>query len=161
MPAVPVSMPSDVRATWRYHAHPFSLSYPNPATFDICKNNTHVAQFRLFRSVFRLGDVISATVDFARNDINCYQFSVFLESREVIETAAMTRPIPQETLQRFTRRIHAEHHEFCLHTRRTNIALCIPTNGSPDFSTNLGMLRRGRARRGRARRGASVRRPSV
>lgn len=116
------------------------LHLPSTATFDICKNKINIVQCRLARTIFRLGDVISVTFDFAHAALNCYHLSVFLESTEKVDQHAVARTtVTPEMIQNLTKKIHAEHHEFCLHTRRTHVTLCVPTSASPGFSTNLGM----------------------
>ncbi|KAI9034386.1 Rgp1-domain-containing protein [Hyaloraphidium curvatum] len=102
------------------------------ATFDICKNTEHVAQFVLARTSFRIGDSVVGIIKFHKGTVPCYQISVFLEAVETVRPEFVPR---QGHPPAQSRRILAEHHEFCLNTKRTQVLLPIPTNCTPDFVT--------------------------
>lgn len=64
------------------------------------------------------------------------QVSVTLESSEIVESSIANRP--QQQIARMTRKVHGEHHEFCLNARRISFAISIPTSSTPDFQTTGG-----------------------
>ncbi|CAG8514810.1 9696_t:CDS:10 [Paraglomus brasilianum] len=103
------------------------------ATYDICKNNARVAQLCLLKTTYQLGDVVTGVINFNDALIQSYQVSITLESNEQIEASIAARP--QHHINKITRKVHGEHHEFCLYTRRISFAIPIPTNGTPDFTT--------------------------
>ncbi|PKY38071.1 Rgp1-domain-containing protein [Rhizophagus irregularis] len=103
------------------------------ANFDICKNNQRVAQLCLLKTSYRLGDIVTGTINFNDAVIPSYQVSITLESSEIVEPSIANRP--QQQIARVTRKIHGEHHEFCLNAGRIGFAISIPTSGTPDFQT--------------------------
>ncbi|GES77084.1 Rgp1-domain-containing protein [Rhizophagus clarus] len=103
------------------------------ANFDICKNNQRVAQLCLLKTSYRLGDIVTGTINFNDAVIPSYQVSITLESSEVVEPSIANRP-PQQ-IARATRKIHGEHHEFCLNAGRIGFSISIPTSSTPDFQT--------------------------
>lgn len=107
-------------------------------TFDICKNTEHVAQLVLTRTAYRIGDSVVGIIKFHRGTVPCYQISVFLEAMERVQSDFNSAKGPRES-----RRVLAEHHEFCLNTKRTQVMLPIPTNCTPDFVTTAVTLQYG------------------
>jgi hypothetical protein len=99
-------------------------------TFDICKNTEHGAQLVLTRTAYRIGDSVVGIIKFHRGTVPCYQISVFLEALERVQPDFS---LPKGA--RESRRVLAEHHEFCLNTKRTQVMLPIPTNCTPDFTS--------------------------
>ncbi|CAB5395650.1 unnamed protein product [Rhizophagus irregularis] len=73
------------------------------------------------------------TINFNDAVIPSYQVSITLESSEIVEPSIANRP--QQQIARVTRKIHGEHHEFCLNAGRIGFAISIPTSGTPDFQT--------------------------
>ncbi|CAG8468838.1 16487_t:CDS:2, partial [Funneliformis caledonium] len=103
------------------------------ANYDICKNNQRVAQLCLLKTSYRLGDIVTGTINFNDAVIPSYQVSVTLESSEIVESSIANRP--QQQIARTTRKVHGEHHEFCLNAARISFAISIPTSSTPDFQT--------------------------
>ncbi|CAI2181298.1 2221_t:CDS:10 [Funneliformis geosporum] len=103
------------------------------ANYDICKNNQRVAQLCLLKTSYRLGDIVTGTINFHDAVIPSYQVSVTLESSEIVESSIANRS--QQQIARMTRKIHGEHHEFCLNAARISFAISIPTSSTPDFQT--------------------------
>ncbi|CAJ0843796.1 10986_t:CDS:2, partial [Entrophospora sp. SA101] len=52
---------------------------------------------------------------------------------EIVESSIAKRP--QNQISRQTRKVHGEHHEFCLNSERISFSISIPTHATPDFST--------------------------
>ncbi|CAG8460005.1 944_t:CDS:2, partial [Acaulospora colombiana] len=103
------------------------------ANYDICKNNQRVAQLCLLKTSYRLGDIVVGTLNFTGAVIPTYQVSITLENGEIVEPSIANRP--QSQIARMTRKVHGEHHEFCLNAQRISFSISIPTNCTPDFST--------------------------
>ncbi|CAG8449960.1 3265_t:CDS:10 [Ambispora leptoticha] len=103
------------------------------ANYDICKNNERVAQLCLLKTSYRLGDVVNGVISFVNFVIPSYQVSITLENSELVEPTIANRP--QHQISRLTRKIHGEHHEFCLNSRRISFSITIPTSSTPDFAT--------------------------
>ncbi|CAG8459151.1 7344_t:CDS:2 [Ambispora gerdemannii] len=103
------------------------------ANYDICKNNERVAQLCLLKTSYRLGDVVNGVISFVNFVIPSYQVSITLENSELVEPTIANRP--QHQISRLTRKIHGEHHEFCLNSRRISFSITIPTTSTPDFAT--------------------------
>ncbi|RIA97731.1 Rgp1-domain-containing protein [Glomus cerebriforme] len=103
------------------------------ANYDICKNNQRVAQLCLLKTSYRLGDIVTGTINFNDAVIPSYQVSITLESSEIVESSIANRP--QQQIARATRKVHGEHHEFCLNAGRISFAISIPTSSTPDFQT--------------------------
>ncbi|KAJ3106606.1 hypothetical protein HDU97_005971 [Phlyctochytrium planicorne] len=103
-------------------------------SFDICKNNEHVAQLKLTRGVYRLGEIITGILDFSKSTIPCYQVSAFLENSESVDAPYAIKPKPQ--MLRATRRVFAEQHRYTVNVSRTGISLPIPLGCTPDFKTS-------------------------
>ncbi|KNC98948.1 uncharacterized protein SPPG_05908 [Spizellomyces punctatus DAOM BR117] len=103
-------------------------------SYDICKNNEHVAQLILPRNVYRLGETVMGMLDFSNSSIPCYQLSAFLENNEHIEEPFAVRSNEQSS--RLTRRVYAEHHRYSLNTQRAHIELFLPVSCSPEFQTS-------------------------
>jgi hypothetical protein len=106
------------------------------ASFDICKNNIHVANIHLHKSAFRLGESITGVIDLADALIPCFHSSIFLECTEHIEPGYAGRTAHELSREACT--VVAEWHEFCLSTKRTGFSLAISTMASPDFQTTGG-----------------------
>ncbi|KAJ3217670.1 hypothetical protein HDU67_007493 [Dinochytrium kinnereticum] len=102
-------------------------------SFDICKNNEHVAQLKLTRGLYRLGETITGILDFSKSSIPCFQVSAFLENSETVDAPFAIKPKAQ--LVRSTRRVFAEQHRYTVNVCRTGISLPIPLGCTPDFKT--------------------------
>ncbi|KAJ3027039.1 hypothetical protein HK097_006255, partial [Rhizophlyctis rosea] len=104
-------------------------------TFDICKNNEHVAKLSLMRNTYRLGETINGIIDFGKSFVPCFQVSMFLETTEQLEPGfAVSKPKRQ--LQRVTKKVVAESHRMTLNVRRMGVALSIPSGLTPEFKTS-------------------------
>ncbi|KAK9712289.1 Golgi membrane exchange factor (Ric1p-Rgp1p) subunit [Basidiobolus ranarum] len=102
--------------------------------FNISKGDDSFAQFSMMKTAFRLGDVVTGTLTFMSSLERSYQVSVTLESIETVDEFFANKT-PQQT-EICTKKIHAEQHEFCLNTLRTNIMLNIPPHCTPGFRTS-------------------------
>ncbi|KAJ3171320.1 hypothetical protein HK101_011265 [Irineochytrium annulatum] len=102
-------------------------------SFDICKNNEHVAKLTLQRAAYRLGETIIGILDFSKSAVPCFQVSAFLENFESVDNPFGLKPRAQ--LSKATRRVFAEQHRYVVNVTRTGISLPIPIGCTPDFMT--------------------------
>ncbi|KJE97218.1 hypothetical protein CAOG_07661 [Capsaspora owczarzaki ATCC 30864] len=100
--------------------------------FNITSSIGHVARFKLRKPAYRLGEDVVGTFDFSDATIPCYQIAIHLEC---IETVGLPYAVNPQKLS--TTRLHAEHHEFCAHTKQLHVALPVPQASTPDFDTDL------------------------
>lgn len=102
--------------------------------FEITRSGDRVAVINIGRPAYRLGEAISASVDFQDSEISCYSLHATLESSEVIDPAIALRSRP--SVQRVTRRIHSSHSESTIFARRATFNPIIPISATPDFVTS-------------------------
>lgn len=107
-----------------------------PYMFNITNVRGKVAKFCIFKTVYRLGEDIIGTFNFAEGDIPCLQYSVSLQSEEEIQQQYQRRPGQASSVTG-----HGRHLESCLHTASSHFSLPIPLNVTPGFSTNIVTLR--------------------
>jgi hypothetical protein len=114
------------------------MQISHKVSYDICKNNEHVAKLILLRGSFKLGEPVIGVVDFEASVIPCFQMSVYLETTESVEQPFALKTKSQ--LSKLTRRVHSEYHKYTLNTKRTSILLSIPMACSPDFQTTVSKI---------------------
>ncbi|KAF2839535.1 Rgp1-domain-containing protein [Patellaria atrata CBS 101060] len=102
--------------------------------FEIARSGRRVAVIMLARPAYRLGETISAVVDFTNADIPCYSVSLALETSERVDPAIALRSA--SSIHRVTRRIHASASENALFARRLSFSPTIPPNATPEFITS-------------------------
>lgn len=107
-----------------------------PHMFNITNVRGKVAKFCIFKIVYRLGEDIIGTFNFAEGDIPCLQYSVSLQSEEEIQQRYQRRPGQATSVTG-----HGRHLESCLHTASSHFSLPIPLNVTPGFSTDIVTLR--------------------
>ena len=103
-------------------------------SYDICKNNEHIAQLVLGRLGYRLGESVTAILNFTKSTVPCFHVSVFLEVQESVESLFSTRP--KELVRQHTRICVGEFHQHTINSRRTAIVLNIPAKATPDFQSS-------------------------
>ncbi|OZJ05190.1 hypothetical protein BZG36_02424 [Bifiguratus adelaidae] len=101
--------------------------------YDIGGADGLVARLHLLKTAVRLGEIFVGCLVFAGCTIPAYQVSITLESVEAIEPSIALKS--KESVQRTSRKIHAQHHEFCANTARTSFTLAVPSLATPDFKT--------------------------
>lgn len=102
--------------------------------FEIARSGDRVAVITLGRPAYRLGEAISASVDFQDSEISCYSLHATLESSEVIDPTIALRS--RTSVQRVTRRIYSSHSESTVFARRAIFNPIIPISATPDFVTS-------------------------
>ncbi|KAK5009382.1 hypothetical protein LTR28_001298 [Elasticomyces elasticus] len=101
--------------------------------FNIARSGIPIAVLTLLRPAFRLGESIIGTLDFSAAAVPTYAIKVELESAEQIDPALALRSAG--SVQRVTRRVHAEMRESALFAQRLSFNLTIPTTATPTFET--------------------------
>jgi hypothetical protein len=120
-------------------------------------NEGVVARLRLPRDAYRLGEVVSAHIDFGQASQPTYKVSAFLETTESVAEVYQARD--DDTTQRSTRQVcgglmagasersadptrrlqvHAEQHEVTWNLLQTTLTLAIPPDATPLFVTSAG-----------------------
>lgn len=102
--------------------------------FDISRNGQRVAVVMLARPAYRLGETITAAIEFTDADIPCYALHASLESSEKVDPAIALRS--DASIHRVTRKIHSSHSESTLFARRVVFSPTIPATATPSFITS-------------------------
>ncbi|KAI9802487.1 MAG: hypothetical protein M1825_002872 [Sarcosagium campestre] len=113
--------------------HPTARSPLNPNRFEIARASRQVALLMLARPSYRLGETITAILDFAAAEIPTYAIHATLESAESVDPAIALRS-PASVL-RATRKIHADLTASTLYARRVVFSPTIPLTATPEFLT--------------------------
>ncbi|KAF1812718.1 Rgp1-domain-containing protein [Eremomyces bilateralis CBS 781.70] len=101
--------------------------------FDISRSGRRVATIVLVRPAFRLGETVSAVVDFSGADIPSYFIEASLETSEAIDhTIALRSPT---SIHRVTRKVWSTLAEVALFASRVTFSPTIPRTATPDFVT--------------------------
>uniref|UniRef100_A0A182RNN1 RAB6A-GEF complex partner protein 2 n=1 Tax=Anopheles funestus TaxID=62324 RepID=A0A182RNN1_ANOFN len=133
-----------------------------PNFFMINNKWGKVGRFCLFKSAYKLGEDIVATIDFSCGTIKCVQLSVTLQCEEtelnsgsssslttgtkhelagsdaadtVNSSEAANEPERHKNISRITN--YSKHHEVCLGMLQTQVILPIPLHVTPTFRTDL------------------------
>lgn len=102
--------------------------------FEIARSGRRVAVIMLGRPAYRLGETMSAVIDFTNSDIPCYSIHVSLESSEIVDPAIALRS--NASIYRVTRKVHASFSENALFAQRLAFSPTIPPNATPEFCTS-------------------------
>lgn len=101
--------------------------------FQIQRGGQQVGVILLARPAYRLGEAVSAVVDFRGAEIPCYTLNVSLETSEVVDPSIALRS--SSSIHRATCRIHASWSEDTLFAEKAVFSAMIPTNVAPEFLT--------------------------
>lgn len=102
--------------------------------FEIARSGRRVAVIMLARPAYRLGETISAVIDFTNADIPCYSLHVSLETSEKVDPAIALRS--NASIYRVTRKVHASYSENALFAQRLSFSPTIPPSATPEFITS-------------------------
>ncbi|MCJ1251123.1 hypothetical protein MMC30_008354 [Trapelia coarctata] len=106
----------------------------NANKFQIQRGGEKVAVIMLARPAYRLGETVTAVVDFQEASLCCYSLHVSLETSEVVDPAIALRS--SSSIHRATRRVHTISFEDTLFTQKATFSAMIPTNFAPEFVTS-------------------------
>lgn len=102
--------------------------------FEIARNGKRVAVVMLARPAYRLGESVTAAIDFTDADIPCYAIHASLETSEKVDTTIALRS--EASILRATRKSHVSHSESTLFARRVVFSPTIPISATPEFITS-------------------------
>ncbi|TVY34916.1 Protein sat1 [Lachnellula occidentalis] len=102
--------------------------------FEIARSGKRVAVVMLARPAYRLGETITAAVDFTDAEIPCYAVHMALETSEKVDSSLALRS--DASILRVTRKIYVSHSESTLFARRIVFSPAIPASATPEFITS-------------------------
>lgn len=106
----------------------------SPNRFEITRSGTRVAVIMLARPAYRLGETITAVVDFQGAEVWCHSLNATLETSETVDSTIALRS--KASIHRATRRIHASQSEFTIFATRVVFGPMIPSSATPNFITS-------------------------
>ena len=108
------------------------------SSYIITNHLGRVGKFCIFKSVFKLGEDIIGYFDFSEGDTPCVQFTVTLQSEEIIaeehRSSRLTKK-PNAYTPHLTN--YSQCQEFCVHSQNSQISLPIPLTITPSFETKI------------------------
>lgn len=107
-----------------------------PSFYSITNTHGKVVRFCLFKPAYKLGEDIVGTFDFSCSTVKCVQFSITLQSEEVLRDECRRKPQHGSCVISYSK-----HHEFCLFSERSQMILPIPLTVTPAFETDLASLK--------------------
>jgi hypothetical protein len=102
--------------------------------FEIARSGQRVAVVMLARPAYRLGETITAAIDFTDAEIPCYAVHISLETSEQVDHSIALRS--EASILRVTRKIYVAHSESTLFARRVVFSPTIPVSATPEFITS-------------------------
>ncbi|KAG0128910.1 Rgp1-domain-containing protein [Tuber indicum] len=102
--------------------------------FEIARNGRKVATLTLARPAYKLGETITAVVDFSNARIPCYHITAALETSETVTPSVALRSA--SSIYRATRKLHFQRSQSTLFSKRVVFTPTIPTSATPEFSTS-------------------------
>lgn len=103
-----------------------------PSFYSITNTHGKVVRFCLFKLAYKLGDDIVGTFDFSSSTVKCVQFSVTLQSEEILQENCRRKPHHGSSIISYSK-----HHEVCLFSEHSQMLLPIPLTVTPAFTTEL------------------------
>lgn len=105
----------------------------SPNRFEIARNGRRIAVVVLNRPAHRLGETITATVNFTDVALPCYALRATLESFEKVASSLAVRS--NASIHRATRRVHASFFENTLYSTRVVFSPAVPVSATPTIIT--------------------------
>lgn len=102
--------------------------------FEIARSGRRVAVIMLARPAYRLGETMSAVIDFTDSHIPCYSVHVSLETSERVDPAIALRS--NASIYRVTKKMYASFSENALFAQKLAFSPTIPPNATPEFITS-------------------------
>ncbi|KIX04107.1 uncharacterized protein Z518_07660 [Rhinocladiella mackenziei CBS 650.93] len=106
----------------------------SPNRFEIARNGLRVAVIVVDRPLHRLGETVTAVVDFSEGQIPCASLRSTLETCEKVSPSLAVRSAA--TINRVTRKVYAGKSDIVLFTKRATFAPSIPATATPTFVTS-------------------------
>lgn len=111
-----------------------SDSDASPNRFEIARAGRRVAVIVIDRPLHRLGETVTAVIDFSESEIACASLKATLETAEKVVPSLAVRS--SATITRVTRKVYAARSENLLFATRTTFAPSIPASATPTFVTS-------------------------
>ncbi|RMZ88149.1 hypothetical protein DV736_g4613, partial [Chaetothyriales sp. CBS 134916] len=115
-------------------SRPRAASESSTNRFEIARNGLRVAIITIDRALHRLGETVTAVIDFSDGQLLCSSLHGTLETTEKVSSSLAVRSTA--SIDRVTRRIYASHSENILCSKRSMFAPTIPANATPSFVTS-------------------------
>ncbi|KAJ2691896.1 Golgi membrane exchange factor (Ric1p-Rgp1p) subunit, partial [Coemansia spiralis] len=106
-----------------------------PVEFSLSQGGRAVASVCLPKRAYQLGDLVMGKIHLRPDAASVYQVSVWLESVEVVHDQLASYSV--DRTEELTRKIHAEHHEFCRGTRALGFALASLPTAAVSFASDI------------------------
>ena len=106
----------------------------SPNRFEIARNGLRAAVITIDRPMHRLGETITAVIDFSEGEVPCASLKVSLETSEKVTPSLAVRSVA--TINRITRKVYAARSENILFSKRATFAPSIPASATPTFVTS-------------------------
>ena len=106
----------------------------SPNRFEIARGGFRVAVVTLDRPLHRLGETITAAINFSEGELPCLNLRATLETTEKVNPALAVRSTA--SVNRVTRKVYAAHSENTLFAQRVVFCPSIPLTATPTFLTS-------------------------
>lgn len=106
----------------------------SPNRFDIARGGFRVAVVTLDRPLHRLGETVTAAIDFSEGELPCLNLRATLETAEKVNPALAVRSAA--SIGRVTRKVYAAHSENTLFAQRVVFCPSIPVTATPTLLTS-------------------------
>ncbi|KAJ2490877.1 Golgi membrane exchange factor (Ric1p-Rgp1p) subunit [Coemansia sp. RSA 2050] len=106
-----------------------------PVSFSLSQDGCTVASVWLPKRTYQLGDLVSGKIDLHASPINVYQVSIWLESVETVGDQFAS--FSQGRTHELTRKVYAEHHEFCRDARTLGFSLASLPAAAASFASSI------------------------
>ncbi|KAJ1730905.1 Golgi membrane exchange factor (Ric1p-Rgp1p) subunit [Coemansia biformis] len=106
-----------------------------PVAFSLSQGGRSVASVWLPKRAYQLGDLVIGKIHLQPEAASIYQVSVWLESVEVVQDRLAS--YSADRTEELTRKIHAEHHEFCRSTSMLGFALASLPTAAVSFASDI------------------------
>jgi len=102
--------------------------------FEIARSGKRVAVVMLARPAYRLGETVTAAIDFTDAEIPSYAIHAALETSEKVDHSIALRS--EASILRVTRKVYVAHSESTLFAKRIVFSPTIPVSATPEFITS-------------------------
>jgi hypothetical protein len=102
--------------------------------FEIARSGKRVAVVMLARPAYRLGETVTAAIDFTDAEIPSYAIHAALETSEKVDHSIALRS--EASILRVTRKVYVSHSESTLFAKRIVFSPTIPVSATPEFITS-------------------------
>jgi RAB6A-GEF complex partner protein 2 len=102
--------------------------------FEISRGGQRVAVVKIDRNLHRLGETVTAVIDFNDGELPTASLHATLETTEKVESSLAIRSAA--SISRVTRRIYASHSDNVLFSKRSVFTPTIPAAATPTFITS-------------------------